>query len=77
MTSAKPAIAFGHVIVGVDISRMARSAAATKTAAPATASFGPRSAPTSSEKPPKAAIASAAGRRVGCGSTWAMARWPA
>ena len=63
MTSAKPATAFGQVTVGVDSSRIARSAAAMKTAAPATASFGPRSVPISSEKPPKAARAMAAGRR--------------
>ena len=40
-------IAFGHVTVGVDISRMASSAATMKTAAPATASLGPSSVPIS------------------------------
>ena len=69
MRSPNAAIAFGHVTVGVDISLMASNAAAMKTAAPATASLGPSSVPTSSEKPPKAASAIAAGRRTGWGST--------
>ena len=73
MTSPNAAIAFGHVSVGVDISRMASAAATMKTRAPASAASGPSTAPPSRQAEPKAASPMAVQRRSAGAATVAKA----